>query len=420
MNLKEDLFRIKRRLRELWQHKIFRYAIIVHGFYFILSIILTLIFLRDKNDFLVYYKVGKVFINDINDLYNPANYKWPFRYLPLSAILFVPFYLLGFDLGFIFFNIINLFLNILICIILYKLILLIRDENHEKDEKDEKRVILYISLYLMSLPNLFNYILGQINLYIALMILISLFIFLKHNKIKWDLIASIILGISIIVKPIMVFMIPFLIVLSLDLKRKKIVFNFSTTIVRLIGVIIPILLNSIIFLLYPKLWGAFLTINLTGSEAKLLNHSFSITKLINNFCVFYSIPCNHILILLIMIIVIGGLGFLIYILRIKNQFSIIYGYLFSILIMLLVYFDSWDHHLLILTPILIIIIFNLPRHSEITKNFIKPSFFFLIFFDLAFMGIWFFTQDWFPINFVPTLFLILIFYGISKQCLKGD
>jgi hypothetical protein len=243
---------------------------------------------------------------------------------------------------------------------------------------------------------------------------------LKHNNIKWELIASILLGISIIVKPVMVFVVPFLITLNINFKKKKIIFDFPTTIIRLIGVIFPILLNFIIFFLYPPLWEGFLTINLTGTEAELLNHSFSITKLINNYCTFYSIPCNHILILLIMLLTIGGLGFLIYTLRKTDQFSIIYGFLFSILIMLLVYFDSWDHHLLIILPILIILIFNLPRYSEIIKKFIKPGFFFLCFFDLAFMGIWFLVQSWFPFNFVPTIFLLLIFYGISKSSLKQN
>ena len=88
--------------------------------------------------------------------------------------------------------------------------------------------------------------------------------------------------------------------------------------------------------------------------------------------------------------------------------------------MLLGYFDSWDHHLLTLTPLLIIIIFNFPRNSNITTQFIKPSFFFLSFFDLAFMGIWFITQDLFPFNFASTIFLLLIFYGLSKFCLTKD
>ncbi len=423
MYFRQFLIKIKKRFQELWQYKIFKYALIVHLFYLALALILTLTFFRNRNDFRVYYTVGKVFINDINGLYDRTNYStWPFRYFPLSAVLFIPFYLLGFDLGFVFFNLVNLILNILICIILYKIIILIRGEDHEKDDK---RVILYISLFLMSIPNLFNYILGQINLYVTLLILLSLLIYFKYDQIKWQFIASLILGISIIVKPITIFMIPFLIAINYDFKKENLNINFLNTLIRILGVLLPLSLNLFMFLIYPSLLKGFIAINFTGEDTVYINHSFSVTKIIENLLFLIGFSEEQLLnyqlfIFLSVLLITGGLSFFIYIFGKFNSENLIFGYSFGILIMLIAYFDSWDHHLLILTPILIIIIFNLPRHSEITKNFIKPSFFFLIFFDLAFMGIWFLIQDWFPINFIPTLFLILIFYGISKQCLKGD
>lgn len=423
MHLKQFLIKVKKRFYELWQFKIFKYAIAIHIFYFILALILTLTFFRNRNDFRVYYTVGEVFIKDINNLYDRANYStWPFRYFPLSAVLFVPFYLLGFDLGFIVFNLVNILLNILICIILYKIIILIRGEDHEKNDK---RVILYISLFLLSLPNVFNYILGQINLYVTLLILISLLIFLKYDQIKWQFIASLILGISIIVKPITIIMIPFLIAINYDFKKEILNVKLFNTLMRILGVLLPLSLNLIIFLIHPSLLKGFIAINFTGEDTVYINHSFSATKIIENLLFSFGFSEQQLLeyqlfIFFSVLFVIGGLGFFIYIFGKLTSQNIIFGYSFGILIMLIAYFDSWDHHLLILTPILIIIIFNLPRNSEITKNFIKPSFFFLIFLDLAFMGIWFLIKEWFPINFVPTLFLILIFYGISKHCFEGN
>ena len=117
MIVKQTLAKIKNRIKVLWGYKIFRYTVLIHGGYFIVSIILTLVFFRQDNDFLVYYKVGEVALRNINDLYTET-YKWPFRYFPLSALYFIPFYLMGFDFGFITFNLINLVLNILICIYL--------------------------------------------------------------------------------------------------------------------------------------------------------------------------------------------------------------------------------------------------------------------------------------------------------------
>ena len=112
LNIRKYLNRTKSKFKALWEYKIFRYALLIQGFYFILSLILTLIFFKDRNDFLVYYTVGEVFLKDINNLYNQTNYLWPFRYFPLSALMFIPFYLMGFNLGFLMFNIINLILNL--------------------------------------------------------------------------------------------------------------------------------------------------------------------------------------------------------------------------------------------------------------------------------------------------------------------
>jgi len=82
--------------------------------------------------------------------------------------------------------------------------------------------------------------------------------------------------------------------------------------------------------------------------------------------------------------------------------------------MFLVYFDSWDHHILNLLPILIIIIFALPRQSNVTKRYVKPTFFFISFLDLLCFGIYFLLEPWFPYNFGSTIFLLISFIGICK------
>jgi len=421
MEIENFYSNIKHQFKKLWKFKIFRYAVILHSIYFILSLILTLTVFRAQNDFLVYYKVGEVFINDINDLYT-ADYNWPFRYFPISALFFVPYYLLGFNLGFIVFNIINLILNILICMLLYKIILITKGANHESEDS---RVIFYLCLYLMSLPQVFNYILGQINLYIALLLLISLYFFLKHTTLKWNFFASLILGISVIIKPITLFLIPFIIIINFDLDKKKFQIQFLKSIIRLIGFLIPVSLNIFIFLMYPELLNGFLNVNLTGEDTILINHSFSITKLVQNFLIAIGFSQSQLLtlqlpIFITTLIIFGGIGFIFFLIRRIDNYSLIYGYTFGILIMLLGYFDSWDHYLLILTPLLIIIIFNLPRKSSLTKRFVKPTFFYLSFFDLAFMGIWFLLQEFFPFNFVTSIFLLLLFYAICKYCLIKD
>ena len=274
-------------------------------------------------------------------------------------------------------NLINVILNILICHILYQIIVRIKGEDHEKDHN---RVIFYICLYLMGLPQVFNYILGQINLYVTLLILLSLLYSIKIESSKSQFIAGIFLGISLIIKPTTIFMIPFL--LMINYSNKKFNFHLSHSIIRLLGVILPVSLNIIMFLVYPGLLEGFIARNLTGSDTLIVNHSFSLTKLISNiFLVFGMSDINVLVIFLLILIIIGGSGFVIYVLRRVSENSIIYGYVLGMIIMLLAYFDSWDHHLLNLTPLLIIIIFNLPRSSKTTRKYIKPGFIFLNFFD---------------------------------------
>ena len=390
------LISVKRKFSRFWEEKIFRIAVLLHLFYYFLSIILFFTVLSEKNDFLIFYESGKIFLNDINNLYNQAYYLWDFRYFPLSALFFVPFSLIDFRLAFVLFNTLNLFLNFLIIMLLYKIIKIVRGKDHERNDK---RIILYISIYLMGVPHVLNYIYGQINLFITLFILISLLIFLTYKSNVWQFIGSFILGISIIIKPTSIFLIPFLLILHFDLEKRKLKIDFLKSFIRIFGVILPVLANFILFAAFPKLWEDFLATNFTGSNPIALNFSYSLTKLITNFCFLYNIPFNQLTILLVSVGIVGGTGFIIFVLIRRKQNSILYGYTFGILIMLLTYFDSWDHHLLNLTPLLIIIIFNLPRQTELL-NYIKPSLYPL-----------------FPYNFVGTFFLILTLLGVIKYCL---
>ena len=412
--MKELINRIKSRFIELWQYRVFKSALVIHVIYFILSNILFFTVFYEQNDFIAFYSAGRILIEDITNLYSQVNMQIHFRYFPISAIFYIPFCLYGFNLGYIIFNLFNFFLTILTCIVLYRIIIIIRRDDHEKDDK---RVITYISIFLIGLPHIDNYVLGQINQYIILLILIALYVFLKKDGIKWQIIGSFIIGISINIKPITIFIIPFLMLINYNIKERKLFIDLKNTTIRILGVIIPVSLNLIFFIIYPSLLDGFINNNFGGNRTLEINFSFSVTKLIINFCTFFNIPYNYNLIFLLVTFLIGGFGILIYILGNPERDLIIYGFTIGMIIPLLVYYDSWDHHLLTITPLLIIILFNLPRNSNITKNYIKPSFFFFCFLDLAFMGIWYLTESWFPFNFGSTLFLILVLFGIGKYSL---
>ena len=417
MDLKLQVNKSISRLKELWNIKLFQIAIIFNFIYIIIAIFMTIF--SDSVDFEVYFTVGKIFLNNIGDLYNPLNYPpdLPFRYFPLSALFFLPYSLLDIKFAAILFNLINFFLNILISLIIYKIILLMR--GNVMSEKDEQRAIKYISLFLMGFPQLSNYVLGQINLYCCLFILLSLYIFLKYSSLKWDFIASLILGISILIKPIAILMIPFLIIMRYDFETKKFSFNLKRTIIRIFGILIPLAINIIPFLLYPSLLQGFISLNLTSDYTVTINFSISLTKNITNFFIFYGLPFNQEFIFLGLLLLFGASAFIVIIFKENKQNALIINYTFGILVMFITYFDTWDHHLLILTPLLIILLFYLPDDSEITKRFINPGFYVLNFLNLLFIGLWVILMSIFPFNFVGTIFLIVVFIGMSKYCINN-
>ncbi|MFX0179035.1 MAG: glycosyltransferase 87 family protein [Candidatus Hodarchaeota archaeon] len=417
--MKSYIAYFKKILKVFWGYKSFKAAFYIQIGFIITSIILTLTFLRDTNDFLVFYRSAEVFLNNFQELYNPVEYgsAWEYRYFPLSPLVFIPFYILGFDVGFITFTIFNFIVNLLICIILFRIINMLKTNQTEKDKID---IIYYISVYLIGVPQLVNYFLGQINLYVTFLTLLALYIFLKYESIKWDFIGSIILGTSVILKPITVLLIPFLILISINLKKRKINFLIKRSVLRLFSAMIPIFFNVLVFIIYSNLWNGFMEVNFTGSNPTDVSFSFSLTKLIMNFFVFYNINFNQTLIFFIVLIIFGLLGFFIYVFRRNTKNSILIGFIFGILITYISYFEVWEHHLLTLIPFVIIFLSILPNNSNILKRFIIPSFYVYNFLHLAFLLIFVLTYNFFPYNFGVTIFLILNFYGIIKYCISKN
>ena len=393
-----------------WKEKIFKISIFVQISYLLLAIILFLLFFTEKNDFIIFYQSARIFLTDINNLYDQTKYLWDFRYFPLSTMFFLPFIFLDFNTAFIFFSVLSFFINILIILIIERILIVL---NPNIPNKYKKRTIRYISFYLMGVPNVLNYIYGQINLIITFFMLLSLLILISREKYLFQFLGSIILGISIIIKPTSIFLIPFLISVKIARAKPNFKFELIKTVIRFIGVIFPLSLNIILFLIYPKLWEGFLATNITGTNPVALNFSFSLTKIIINLLWIHDIPFNQLVVLVTIALIFIIIGFIFYMIRRLNQNSLIYGFLLGMLIMLISYYDSWDHHLLNITPLLIIIILYLPKKENL-KNLFQRSFYFFNFFDLAFVGLWYLTYPLFPYNFIPTVFLIITFYGTCK------
>ncbi|TFG01497.1 MAG: DUF2029 domain-containing protein [Promethearchaeota archaeon] len=415
MSLEKRLLEFRKKFISLWDFNLFKIAIFIQIGYITITIIFFFTIFYKQNDFIVFYNSGRRILFDINDLYLRESEHFFFRYFPLSAIFYIPFSLFNFNFGYITFLFFNLLLNIGICLNIYKIINLIRPE----EKKSEEKIARYVALFLGAAPQVNNYILGQNNLLVAFFILWAIYIFIKKNSLKWDFFASILIGVSITIKPIIFLAIPFLLVVNYRLKEKKFKVNLKTSIIRLVGIGLFLLPNIVLFYCLPHLWEGFISNNFGGAHITEIRHSFSITKLILNFLVYYSIPFNQIAIILTLLLVFGTFGYLIFLISNIQKKSVIYGMTIGIIIMLLIYFDSWDHHLLIVIPLLILIIFDLPEDSNISNLYLKPGLIFFVFLDLIFMGVWFMIKNWFPYNFLATLFLVLSFYGICKYLLKN-
>jgi len=402
----------------------FCYLILTFFFFYLLD---SPIMNKDNNDFLTFYTAGLIVIKDLSNLYNPSKYLFPFRYFPISAYIFTPFSMLGFELGYFVFQIFNFLLNIIIIYLIYRIIQLYSNLNEELNlnyklenfrdlfDKPENNSILYQSaILLIMLPQFMNYFLGQINTLVSLFILTSVFYFLKEDD-KSNFIGGLMLGFGILIKPTLILLIPFILPLYYSKSTKKIDFQFKTTFIRLSGTLILMLISSIYFIISPKLLEGFIEVNFTGKYTTTIgnldiNASFSLTR--NLLTLFQLIEFNvNNFILFLIVILLFMLPILIYFVRSSNKTNrLIDGYLIGISIILITYFDSWPHYLIILTPFIILFIL-------LNKNFIfywtiRWIHYFLVILVVISWGIFYLTYEFFPFNLCGLILLLLLYFSL--------
>ena len=409
----------------------FLIACLINTFYLILTFIFfyfldSPLMSINENDYLSFYYAGLNVLENLPNLYNSLLSPFPFRYLPLSAYFFTPFSILGLKLGYFVFQIFNFFLNILIIYLMYKIIWMYRklsnvsnfhyELNTFKDifKKPENESILHQNaVFLIMLPQFMNFFLGQINILVSIFILSSLFYFLKGG-VRNDLFGGFLLGLGLLIRPTLIFILPFLIVLNYNKKNRKIFFNFKTTVMRLLGSMILILISGVFFLVYPQMLFDFIDVNLAGKytytiEGGLeINPSFSLTRIVLIFLGLIKVDISGFLIFVIIALIILVPIYFFYIQNSNQPIKLINGYFAGILVILIVYFDSWPHHIVVLTPFLIFFIL-------INKNFKYYNLFKYLHYLIAvlmviFWGIFYLTYEFFPFNAGGLILLILLYY----------
>ncbi|MHA1196287.1 MAG: hypothetical protein ACTSRH_09895, partial [Promethearchaeota archaeon] len=141
----------------------------------------------------------------------------------------------------------------------------------------------------------------------------------------------------------------------------------------------------------------------------------SLTKIISNLLYFIGFNKETLLnyqtiIFLIVSGIFMTIGFIAYLFRKKEENSLINSFSIGILIMFISYFDTWDHHLLILLPLLIIQLVIFKDNNEVNLKPLKYSFLGLNFVSLGFTGIVYALGESFPFNFLGTTLLVICFY----------
>jgi len=410
--------------------KFFLLAIVINSIYLAITFIFfyyldSPLMSSDNNDYLTFHNAGLIVITDISNLYNSSLYLFPFRYFPISAYIFTPFSILGLKLGYFIFQIFNFFLNIVIIYLIYAIIKTYKRSSKNdinpyelknfKDilkKKENESILHQCAILLIMLPQFMNYFLGQINTLVSFFILSSLLYFLKDG-IKNDFLGGLLLGIGILIKPTLILILPFILFLNYNRENRKLTFQFKKSFIRLLGPLILMTISGFYFLVYPQMLEDFIEVNLAGKYTYNIggnleiNPSFSLTRI---FLILFSLIELNINSFFVFIIITLIILFPIYILFItsENQHNnLIDGYFIGITVMLVVYFDSWPHHIIVLAPFLIFF-FLFHKDFELYKIF-KSIYYLLAILMVIFWGLFFLTYQIFPFN-IGGLSLIMLVY----------
>ncbi|MDX1798365.1 MAG: glycosyltransferase 87 family protein, partial [Candidatus Lokiarchaeia archaeon] len=367
-----------------------------------------------ENDFLSFFYAGNNVIFDLPNLYNSLLSPFPFRYFPISAYFFTPFSMMGLEIGYFVFQVINFFLNILIIYLMYKIIqrskILYKGSkfNYELNSfketfnREENESILHqYGVFLIALPSFMNYFLGQINIIVSIFILSSLYFFLKGN-VKDDFIGGILLGLGIMIRPTLILLLPFLLILNYNRKNKRFTFKLKRTVIRLLGTVILIMVSGIYFIIYPQMFSDFINVNLTGEYTYAIeggieiNPSFSLTRIVLIFFELINAEVSGFLIFSIITLIILIPIYFLYIQDTDHPLNLINGYFVGLTVLLIVYFDSWPHHIVVLAPF--IIFFLLMNKNFKFYRMVKYLHYLIAILIVIFWGIFYLTYQLLPFN----------------------
>jgi hypothetical protein len=238
------------------------------------------------------------------------------------------------------------------------------------------------------------------------------------GNIKDDFIGGLLLGLGIMIRPTLILLIPFLLVFNYIRKSKRFIFKIKQTFIRLSGSIILIMLSGIYFLIYPEMFADFIEVNLTGEYTYVIeggieiNPSFSLTRIILILFELVSVEISGFLIFSLITLVILIPIYFLYIQDTNHPLNLINGYFVGLIVLLIVYFDSWPHHILVLTPF---IIFFLLMNKNFKKyKMVKYLHYLIAILIVPFWGIFYLTYMFFPLNIGGLILMLFLYYCLFQ------
>jgi hypothetical protein len=260
-----------------------------------------------------------------------------------------------------------------------------------------------------------NYFLGQINILVTFFILASVFYFLKGGT-KNDLLGGFLLGSAILFKPTLFLILTFIIPLTYNRNSKRLLFGLKQTILRFTGTLVLLVISGIFFLIYPKMLTDFIEVNFAGKYTSNLggevgiNPSFSLTRIVLIFFEVIGLNFSNFLVFIVIMFLIWLPMYIFFISSSNQSNKLIYGYFAGIIIILIIYFDTWPHHLIVLAPFLILFII-LNKDFDHIKS-VKSIHYLLVTIILIFWLLFYLTYKIFPFNIGGLVLLILLYYNV--------
>ncbi len=341
--------------------KSYRISIPANAIYLIICLIITSMHLSGNyilgdhhlNDFSVYYYAAQELFKNpariYDELYLEATYNvYAFRYFPaMLAYIFYPLTALPLVPAYALFTVLSYILNLAN---VYLVMAILRKFAKNFNQK----VIEIFAAAMLVLPFWVDfYVAGQISCLLVFVLLLSMHFYLKGREV----LGSLLLGISLVLKPITFFQIIFILVSALLAK------DIKSVIKRGIFILIPLIPDALLFLGIDGLLEGFLQINFATTSPAIFSVSFA-----NFFVSVLNLHFRWVFFTCLGVSVFIGILIL---RKIKNpQDRILFAFIFGTFGYFLTQIDIWTNQFPLVFPFLILAAGFLPKYIDQKRFFI--------------------------------------------------